>query len=68
MQYMDRTYVTQNQKKPVFQLSLELWRDNVVRDKVIAERLLSILLDLVAKERSGETIDRGLFRSITQVG
>ena len=65
---MDRTFVAQQQRTPVFQLGLELWRDHVVRNKQIAERLLSILLDLVHKERSGETIDRGLFRSITQVG
>mmetsp|Transcript_27729 Transcript_27729/g.70664 ORF Transcript_27729/g.70664 Transcript_27729/m.70664 type:complete len:735 (-) Transcript_27729:440-2644(-) len=67
LMYMDRTYVTQNQRKPVFQLGLELWRDHVVRDKVIAERLRAILLDLVQKERTGETIDRALFRSITRM-
>lgn len=67
-QYMDRTYVAQQQRTPVFQLGLQLWHEHVVRDKQISERLLAILLDLVNKERTGETIDRGLFRSITQVG
>jgi len=28
-QYMDRTYVTQQHKTPVFQLGLDLWRDQV---------------------------------------
>lgn len=67
MQYMDRTYVAQQQKTPVFQLGLELWRDHVIRNKQINERLLAILMDLVHKERTGEMIDRGLVRSTTQV-
>lgn len=29
MQYMDRTYVMQQHKVPVFQLGLDLWRDQV---------------------------------------
>lgn len=67
-QYMDRTYVAQQQRTPVFTLGLELWRNHVVRSKHIAERMRSVLLELVHKERMGETIDRALFRSITQVG
>jgi hypothetical protein len=29
LQYMDRTYVTQQHKTPVFQLGLDLWREQV---------------------------------------
>jgi uncharacterized membrane protein SirB2 len=29
VQYMDRTYVMQQHKVPVFQLGLDLWRDQV---------------------------------------
>ena len=65
---MDRTYVSHQQKTPVVQLGLELWRDHVVRQKKIAERLLDILLDMVVKERGNELIAVGLFRNITQVG
>ncbi len=65
---MDRTYVTQQQKTPVFQLGLELWRDNVVRNTHIRGRLQAILLDFVLKERTGDVINRSLFRAITQVG
>ncbi len=54
-------------KTPVYQLGLELWRDHVVRNPHIRERILSILIDLVLKERTGEMIDRSLFRSITQM-
>jgi cullin 3 len=64
---MDRTYVTQQQRTPVYALGLELWRDVVVRSRGVAPRLQSILLDLISKERLGETVDRGLLRSTTQV-
>jgi hypothetical protein len=36
-QYMDRTYVTQQHKTPVFQLGLDLWRDHVVHSPVIQQ-------------------------------
>mmetsp|Transcript_7296 Transcript_7296/g.15933 ORF Transcript_7296/g.15933 Transcript_7296/m.15933 type:complete len:735 (+) Transcript_7296:259-2463(+) len=67
LMYMDRTYVAQQQKVPVFQLGLELWRDHIVRNPQTKERLLSILTGLVHKERTGEIIDRGLFRSVVQM-
>lgn len=65
LMYMDRTYVQQQQKVPVFNLGLDLWRDHVVRNRQIAQRLLAILTDLVYKERTGEIIDRSLIRGIT---
>ncbi len=64
---MDRTYVAQQHKTPVFQLGLDLWRDHVVHNKHIKERLLVILADLIHRERTGEIIDRSLIRSTTQV-
>ncbi|KAG1678291.1 hypothetical protein FOA52_013912 [Chlamydomonas sp. UWO 241] len=67
LMYMDRTYVSQNQKTPVYPLGLELWRDHVVRNPHIRERMLSILLDLVHKERTGEMVDRSLIQSTTQM-
>ncbi len=68
LQYMDRTYVVQQQKTTVFALGLELWRDHVVRNSCIRGRLQAILLDLVLKERTGDVINRSLFRAVTQVG
>ncbi|GFR47201.1 hypothetical protein Agub_g8881, partial [Astrephomene gubernaculifera] len=67
LMYMDRTFVVQQQKTPVFALGLELWRDHVVRNKLIQERLLAILMQLVLKERQGELIERGLIKSVTQM-
>ena len=34
---MDRTYVTQQHKTPVFQLGLDLWRDHVVHNATIQQ-------------------------------
>lgn len=67
LQYMDRIYVKHQNKVPVHQLGLDKWRDVVVRNKKVRERLLTTLLDLVQKERTGEVIDRALMRSITMV-
>lgn len=64
---MDRIYVKHQQKVPVHQLGLDKWRDVVIRNKQISQRLLTTLLGLVQKERSGDVIDRALMRSITMV-
>ena len=66
-QYMDRTYVQQQHKTHVHQLGLDLWRDCVVRNKAISERLRQILLELVRQERTGELIDKQLMRHTTKV-
>ena len=109
---MDRIYVRHQNKVPVHQLGLNLWRDTVVRNPRIQvpktvqplgavvdavpaasvhdtsqhvqphrvrtinarrvptmqDRLQSILLEMVTRERSGDVIDRSLMRSITMVG
>ncbi|MEW5303513.1 MAG: hypothetical protein WDW36_006197 [Sanguina aurantia] len=67
LMYMDRTYVVQQMKTPVFPLGLELWRENIVRNKPIADRLLLILRDLVQRERGGELVEHGLIKSVTQM-
>ena len=64
---MDRVYVKHQNKVPVHYMGLYKWRDVVVRHKRIRERLLSILLDMVHRERCGEVIDRAVMRSTTQV-
>jgi Cullin family len=66
-QYMDRIYVKHQNKTPVHQLGLNLWRDVVLRNRRIEERLQGILLDMVHRERTGEVIDRALMRSIIKV-
>ena len=67
LMYMDRTYVPQQDKLPVHELGLSLWKEHVVRSPRIHERLSSTLLELIGRERAGETIDRGLVRASTQM-
>jgi len=62
---MDRIYVKHQNKVPVHQLGLNLWRDVVVRNPRIRDRLHAILQDTVMRERAGDVIDRSLMRSIT---
>jgi len=67
--YMDRTYVVQNAPDclPVHELGLQLWKEQVVRAPRIHDRLNSVLLDMISRERGGESVDRGLLRSATQM-
>ncbi|CAN6484622.1 unnamed protein product [Victoria cruziana] len=67
LMYMDRTYVHNNQKTPVHELGLNLWRDNIIHSSNIQARLLNTLLELIHKERTGDVIDRGLMRSIIKM-
>jgi len=65
--YMDRTFVAQNAVLPVHDLGLSLWREHVCRWAPIQGRLVATLLDLVHRERNGDSIDRALVRSTTQM-
>ncbi len=66
LQYYDSVYVRQQQVTPVCQLSMELWRELVVRQPRIRESLMPVLLNQVHRERCGETADRGLMHATTQ--
>jgi cullin 3 len=67
LMYMDRTYVKQNQKRPVYEMGLAIFCQCCTRAPRVKERLQNLLLDLIKKERDGEKIDRDLVRSVTQM-
>ena len=58
LMYMDRVYVTGQKLEPIYNLGLILFRDNVVRYAPIRDHLRQTLLDMVAKERRGEVIEK----------
>ncbi len=58
LMYMDRVYVSGQKLEPVYNLGLILFRDNVVRYAPIRDHLRQTLLDMVAKERRGEVVER----------
>ncbi|XP_021746484.1 cullin-3A [Chenopodium quinoa] len=67
LMYMDRTFVPSTHKTPVYDLGLNLWRDNVIHASSIQTRLLNTLLDWIQQERTGEVINRGLMRNVIKM-
>jgi len=62
LMYMDRVYVQQHKVENVYNLGLSIFRDQVVRSPKIRVHLKTTLLDMVARERRGEIVDRGALR------
>ena len=61
--YMDRTYVPQNRRRPVYELGLHLFRTIVWEHPRVQPRVTQLLLDAVASERAGLlTDDRTLLK------
>ncbi len=65
--YMDRTYVPTANVLPVYDLGLKLFLQVVVQQSRVRERLSRILLNWIQRERSGEMIQRGVFKNMVQM-
>lgn len=59
--FQDRVYVQQNNVENVYNLGLIIFRDQVVRYGCIRDHLRQTLLDMIARERKGEVVDRYVF-------
>lgn len=65
LMYMDRTYVQQQRRRPVYDLGLHLFRITVWQHPAISKPVCQLLLDAIARERSGLlTDDRDLLKQI----
>ena len=64
LMYMDRTFVKQTKKDPVYHMGLKCFLNNVGRHREVRDRLQKILLTNIAKERDGEQIDFVLLKNI----
>ena len=65
LMYMDRTYVTQQKRRPVYDLGLHLFRMTVWEHPAISQPVCRLLLAAIARERSGMlTDDRDLLKQI----
>nr|XP_056717915.1 cullin-4A [Euleptes europaea] len=63
--FLDRTYVLQNSMLPsIWDMGLELFRNHVIRDKLVQSRTIDGILLLIGQERNGEAVDRSLLRSL----
>jgi cullin 3 len=56
--FQDRVYVQQNSVENVYNLGLMIFRDHVIRHPLIHNHLRETLLNMVARERRGEVVDR----------
>lgn len=56
--HQDRVYVQQNNLENVYNLGLIIFRDQVVRFECIQRHLQHTLLDMIARERRGEVVER----------
>ncbi|CAK4079420.1 unnamed protein product [Aphanomyces euteiches] len=64
LMYMDRTYVSQKRKMPIYDMGLVLFRDSIVRHPQVKDRLKWHLLQNIELERNGEIIERGVMKDI----
>ncbi|DAZ98501.1 TPA: hypothetical protein N0F65_004938 [Lagenidium giganteum] len=67
LMYMDRTYVQQKRKHPIYHNGIYIFRDAIARNPNVRERLRAVLLRNIEMDRQGELIDRGLMKSILRM-
>lgn len=66
--YLDRTYVIQTAGvSSLWDLGLQLWRDNIIIEPDIERKLVFGLLSLIERERDGEMIERDLVKNLTRM-
>lgn len=57
LMYMDRTYVTQQKRRPVYELGLHLFRVTVWEHPCVRNVVIDLVLEAIARERSGQLLD-----------
>ncbi|XP_059609467.1 cullin-3 [Phlebotomus argentipes] len=67
LMYMDRVYVQQHDVENVYNLGLNIFRDQVVRYPPIREHLRETLLSMVMRERKGEVVDHIAIKNACQM-
>ena len=65
LMYMDRTYIQQQRRRPVYELGLHLFRITVWEHPMVQPRVTELLMSAVSKERDGLlTDDRSLLKAV----
>ncbi|KAI6240791.1 CULLIN-2 domain-containing protein [Aphelenchoides fujianensis] len=57
LMYMDRVYVSQARLDPVYNLGLQLFRNEIIAEQTINGQLKATLLSMIAQERAKEAIE-----------
>ncbi len=64
LMYLDRAYVSQHKKVPVYNMGLQLFRGIILFNSNIRDRLRRIILGNIHAERCGQVVDRSLLKSV----
>ena len=67
LHHQDRVYVQQNHVRNVYDLGLLLFRDSVLHHVRIRDKLQETLLDMLARERDGDAIEKTQIRNACQM-
>lgn len=66
--FLDRTYVLQTSSiMSIWDMSLDLFRNNIVCHHIVQSRTVDGLLQLIERERNGEAVDRQLLKSLLRM-
>jgi len=64
LMYMDKTYCLLKKKEPAYNMGVLLFKDHVIMEGQVANRLKSLLLENIRLERTGRTVDRILLKNV----
>ena len=64
LMYMDRSYSVPRKKAPVYAMALQLFREEIIYQPEVRERLRYTILQEILFERQGRVIDRPMIKSI----
>jgi len=65
LMYMDRTYIQQQRRRPVYELGLHLFRITIWEHPMVQPRITELLMNAISKERDGLlTDDRSLLKAV----
>ncbi|KAJ8900931.1 hypothetical protein NDN08_000229 [Rhodosorus marinus] len=67
LMYFDRSYPVKRRKMTSGSLTMALFRDMIICDSEVGERLVKILLDQIENERNGESIDWFVVSAMTRL-
>jgi len=62
--YMDRTFVSQHKKRPVYELGLVLFQQVVWEHPLVQSRVTALMLEAIGQEREGQIVSAGLIKNI----
>jgi len=67
LMYFDRSYPVKRRKMTSGSLTMALFRDMIICDSEVGDRLVKILLDQIENERNGESIDWHVVSAMTRL-